>query len=412
MKSFLFTLFSFLLCFVVFTGCGQEEDLSQNSYDQVEVVPKYSLSVADTVFFNALSNKLCLTVTSLDDSNAIILDWDHLVSNTYNADLGSDPWMAYGPNLKNTFTKEELSKSVVEDDWLTYQLIEEDGVQKILISLEDNNTGEIRGKRIYIYKKLSNNYYGMGQCIIFQYPEDYLVKVRYKGKKYESYANADLWGNVTYKDQGMSELIDMLSAKEDVETIVMDNEEVLFFDKEDVQTNYKVKDLINEIDNSCYCQELANSQVNNVGDDRMSRLSYDPFAWNDPDNYGYYAVFEDSEFRGYKNYYNFIGLMIYLDLYDLSEHNLQDKISSLAVAYNYTDPTICSVLVLWENEHWNYNDSNRSKHRISFVASYDNPQISRNKLSTIPCLNGGNWNDKASSLSFYFGNYDNYWADY
>lgn len=87
---------------------------------------------------------------------------------------------------------------------------------------------------------------------------------------------------------------------------------------------------------------------------------------------------------------------------------MNDKISSVAVPYNATDETVCSVLTLWDDDHYNYAYKDGKKHRITFIANKDNRQMSWKDLKSIPYLgDGGNWNDKASSLIFHAGYYGN-----
>ena len=74
---------------------------------------------------------------------------------------------------------------------------------------------------------------------------------------------------------------------------------------------------------------------------------------------------------------------------------------------------MCSVLTVWEDSYFNYGDLDRQKHRISFVADYNNRKVSRNNLKNIMCLNSGkNWNDRISSYSFNMGIFNRHLKDY
>ena len=92
---------------------------------------------------------------------------------------------------------------------------------------------------------------------------------------------------------------------------------------------------------------------------------------------------------------------------------LNDKVTSLVVAYDGDDDEVCAVLTVWEVIHYNYGDNDRTKHRLSFVASYESPRVMRDNLKNIKCIGSGDsWNDRISSYSFYFGNYARKLKDY
>ena len=84
---------------------------------------------------------------------------------------------------------------------------------------------------------------------------------------------------------------------------------------------------------------------------------------------------------------------------------LNDKVSSLAVAYYAPLRDYCFVLTVWEDKNYNHGDSDRTKHRISFIANSDNPRTCVGNLKTVPCGNSSkSWNDRISSISMHFGN--------
>ena len=92
---------------------------------------------------------------------------------------------------------------------------------------------------------------------------------------------------------------------------------------------------------------------------------------------------------------------------------LNGKVSSLAVAYNGDNAEICAVLTVWEDSYFNFGDYDRTKHRISFIASKATPHISWPSLKKIKCMGSSNsWNDRISSFSFHFGYYGRGLKDY
>lgn len=112
-------------------------------------------------------------------------------------------------------------------------------------------------------------------------------------------------------------------------------------------------------------------------------------------------------------YYNLLGLNKFEDCNKMSNKNLNDKVSSLAVSYNGTNKDVCAVLTIWEDSDYNNGDNDRTKHRISVIATYDQRKVMYPDLKKIKCIGSSNsWNDRISSLSFHFGYVDSQWKNY
>jgi hypothetical protein len=124
-------------------------------------------------------------------------------------------------------------------------------------------------------------------------------------------------------------------------------------------------------------------------------------------------MFDDSGFDDTYVFKNLKDLNEVADESYMRNIGLNDKVSSLAVSYNGTNPEVCAVLTIWEDSYYNYGDNDRTKHRISIVATKDNPKVSISKLKSVKCINSlSTWNDRISSYSFAFGNYDSHLKDY
>lgn len=63
--------------------------------------------------------------------------------------------------------------------------------------------------------------------------------------------------------------------------------------------------------------------------------------------------------------------------------------------------------------NFNEGDNDRTKHRVSFIASRYYPEVKWATLKDLSCIGSHNsWNDRISSYAFYMGNYENRWIDY
>lgn len=139
----------------------------------------------------------------------------------------------------------------------------------------------------------------------------------------------------------------------------------------------------------------------------------DPFQWQSSNALGYCALFDDSNYTDTYMYYNLLGLNKFEDCNKMSNKNLNDKVSSLAVSYNGTNKDVCAVLTIWEDSDYNNGDNDRTKHRISVIATYDQRKVMYPDLKKIKCIGSSNsWNDRISSLSFHFGYVDSQWKNY
>lgn len=289
-------------------------------------------------------------------------------------------------------------------DWITFEKLSTSTSPKLKISVKKNESDKARGISI----KFSDNSGNSGYFKLFQKrmpdQEPFTMKVRYKGTIYTTEAHLNINDGIEYSDPDFSRIMAEIDALNDVETVVLEDEIVDYFDMSDQQVSKAIHKLREKIDSSARCdiRELI-----------PTTRAMDPYRFQTTDALGYFAMFDDTGYKDTKVCANLNDLYAVDDCEYMRDIGLNDKVSSLAVAYAGTNSEICSVLTVWEDSYYNSGDNDRTKHRISIVATKQNPQVSFSDLKKIKCINSSNsWNDRISSYSFVFGNYDNYLRDY
>lgn len=226
------------------------------------------------------------------------------------------------------------------------------------------------------------------------------VKVRYKGQVYTANATETDEGRIVYDNPEMTELLQQLSARPDMETVVMDDEIVDFFDSEDMAESPLLSAVIAK---TAPCR---NSRP-------MAATRGGAFDEMQKDGVSYFAVYDTTNFAGTHFAQNFDSHYAVYAFNHLGDIALNNKISSLAIAYSGTDPDVCAVLTVWTGLDFNSDDYYRSGHRMTFMTTRENKQLSRANLLTVPCLGyGSSWNNCISSLSFHLGQCDKGFKDY
>lgn len=236
-----------------------------------------------------------------------------------------------------------------------------------------------------------------------------VIKVRYKKQTYISEYSEDEDGNVLYKDEATRNLLEQLGNMENIETIVADGI-VYFLDDEDVKNSNTLKAI------ACSSRNMPQSSLA----PKTRATSDNVFKYVSSTSLGYAILFDDKNYSDSYIYNNLIEKpenttntiisMLEQGYYsewlekDLEQRGINDKISSLAVGYYGNQTDVCCVLTVWEDNTYNIEDHDRTKHRMSFIATYDNKQVGWSNLSNIPCIGSSkSWNDRISSLSLHFG---------
>ena len=306
--------------------------------------------------------------------------------------------MAAGESIPDAVSADGLSFSA---GWIKGSLVPTDRNSRLTVELLPNDTGLRRQMIVDVGIQIEHTLY-LGQLTVIQLAmeeeESYYIQAIYKGRQYSTVVNIDGYGNMSYEDQEFHNLISSLDQKESVETVIEPDGIIHFYDSEEMKTSLKLK--------AIFHPENLPQSYSIFGGGFLTRG--DAFAGLDSSKPGGMAVYDDNNFSDRDIKFNLNGFESIYALDDLSRYSMNDKISSVAVTYNATDETVCSVLTLWNDDHYNYADKDGKKHRITFIANKDNRQMSWKDLKSIPYLGGGgNWNDKASSLIFHAGYYGN-----
>lgn len=233
-------------------------------------------------------------------------------------------------------------------------------------------------------------------------PINNILKVRYHGKVYQSEVTTDSTGALTYANKELQLLLETLSAKDGVEAVVSESDVVTYLDADNANDAKVLSRIHQHVADSVKCPLLPI---------RQSRA--DAFRHQDANALAYFALYDDTGFKDTEFYKNITQPTDYYDNNFIKSIGLNDKVSSLAVGYNGADADLCAVLVVWEDSNYNNGENDRTKHRISIVASKDNPQVSYANLKKLPCINAhDSWNDRISSISFHIGYFDSRLKDY
>lgn len=404
MNKHLFCYIATIVSILIFSGCSNDDPnlgfIGFTKHYEVESTPDSIMS----------GNEHDLTLDVSADSPDLT-QWNFVLANVadfwnhdfqYYQSIENVQWIISGPYL-NTSVKND---TLFFDDWLKAYKIWDQGKYKLKVEMRANHSGKMRGARIYVGVDKKHEI-PCGELIILQ---DYIksedqpleVKFRYKGKLYSSQATINADSCLVYTDESVGRLQDSISSLPGIRAIVFEDNTIDYYDHKDQAATQQVKRAMQ--------RAIPTLQNGN----RVKRKSYhDPLRYLDRNSKGGFAIFDDDNFHDTDFHYN---LYDYFGAYDntfIKSLGLNDKVSSLAVSYLGSEENVVAVLTVWEDSSYNNGDINRSKHRISFVATYRNPHICPDNLNALP-LNGSRktWNDRISSLSFHFGNIDRVLLDY
>ena len=269
----------------------------------------------------------------------------------------------------------------------------------IKIELKENSTGEDRTIRLIIESNIGYGIVDLTQQSFSTTTYSFFSKAKYKGRIYTSDAKTTVSGDIIYFDPEYACLMEKIDTMENITMMIMEDSTIFYYDKEDMKANKPYEDIIS----------LDNSVEQYFG----AATRADGFEYDDPTYLGYIAIFDNDHFKGSKITKGLTNFHLSYSLQDLKQYSMNDKVTSIAVSYNSQDPLVCSVLTIWEDTNYNYGDDNRSKHRISIIASKNSPKTAIPDLKKIKRIGSSkSWNDCISSISFHFGYIDRLLLDY
>lgn len=378
---------AFFICFlsIMLNGCSEEKY-------PVMPMPIHAIRFTDNVDFKYLSPEE-IQVDSQEQEISLRIKSISIRPDSYITDR-PDQLMFKATNLSES----------ISDDFYKVREVKENGESVIKVSLKTNDTNRLRSISISIYcnlPKIENDLYGLVTIIQDPIKEDkqpLSLKIKYKGSYYISDVFIDDNGEYVYLDNEFNSVMNKINADTSIQMLIMENGSVNYYDSNDINNNLPYFDIL-----SLQPMEYASS---------LTRAN-NGFENYNFDDLGYFGIFEHENFTGQNITKSFKTFDFTYNLPQLKNLNMNDKISSIALAYNGKNPIVCSVLTIWDDHDFNYGDENRSKHRISIVASINNPLTSISNLKTIKKINSSkSWNDCISSCSFHFGYADRLLKDY
>ncbi|MDE6695282.1 MAG: hypothetical protein K2K25_00220 [Muribaculaceae bacterium] len=382
------------------TGCGKDDDLVGEIFGvwqclrftdaEVDIDDMYKRGNPEEILCSADSQTITLKIISI-----------------------TDPEVPYPSRLHLEFTEWDNEKS----DWISFHLPSEvnqpddfyhmwtemeDGRPVIKVSLTMNDTGEERKIRVMAQSdKIYYHFLIYGEFIIYQSPkiqesQTFSLRAKYKGKVYTTEAQIDNNGKYTFFDPEYDHLMNYLDAQEDVNMLILDSNTIYYYDKEDIISQKPYEDAMS------------------ISEDMIMTTRATGFEDFDSSScLGYMGLYQHENFQGEKYTKGLRDFHITWNLSNLKYFSMNDKISSIALAYNDDNPRVCTVLTIWDDIDFNYGDDYRSKHRISFVASkYASRLICENLKKIKKIGSSSSWNDCISSISLHFGYLDSLLLDY
>ena len=376
---------------LAFMGCDNEE----NQWVMNEI---FKSELSDTTL-TAESHELYIKISRRETSTGLPTTWNHYaITGVWDESLpGTDKWLL----------------NAGDKSWITLQKVQKEGFDYLNVKVKSNSDEQPRAVRIMVWatKDGNDNYeFTSNEIYIWQKGKEekegpFEVKVRYKGQLHSSMATLDENEHIVYEDADFAAFMEKLAQRGGIEAIARENGIIDYYDSDDVEAVAAIRRMMEPIN--------AFSAIEPRWCSFATRSDANPYRYMNANALAYCALFDDKGYKDTHIHQNFMNLTDYYDQERMKNVGLNDKVTSLAVAYNGNDSTICAVLTVWEDTDYNHGDNNRTKHRMSFVASYNNPTMGWRNLKYVPCLTGGDsWNDRISSISFHFGHYGSYLKDY
>ncbi len=292
--------------------------------------------------------------------------------------------------------------NTISYDWISVELVIEGDEYWANVSVKPNDTGKERCAQFEI---IEDPYAGVTWCtylIVTQKPviddTPFEIKARYKENIYSTQAHLDNLENLIFEDVEFSEMMTVLKNRDDIECVILEDGIVDYFDKADMESN----PILNAL--TTRASTVNAPELTRAGCPNHSENLHNGYRFMAADAVGYFGLFDDVNFKDTYFAKSVTSKYTVFDLPHTESAGLENKISSVALAYEATDKDVCAVLTLWEDGSYNYGDIYHKSHRISLIATPSHPHVWHSNLKKVPCLNSSkSWNDRISSCSFHFG---------
>jgi hypothetical protein len=306
---------------------------------------------------------------------------------------------------KNDWVDADSDSQSQVDSFYHIEEVERNEETFITASFNDNNTDKERKILLHIASydpEISRQFILVGYVEIIQLPasseadttlESFSLRARYKGKVYSTEASIDDDGDYVYENPEYKALMDRIDADPSAQMLIMDDETICYYDNEDIADNRPYEDI---------CALSPTPATRATGFEAITSTDM-----------AFVGLFDNDHFGGSNVTHGLPQYDYTWNIPTMNWYSLNDKITSIALGYNGKDALVCSVLTIWDDSNYNHGDNNRSKHRISIVASKNSPRVSVADLKKVKKIGSSkSWNDCISSISLHFGYTDRLLRDY
>lgn len=393
-------------CLIAMSGC--EDDM------------KNDLTATDAFRFNPEDTTLTaashdLTFSIVADEGSLPDDWKlagvslHDPSKNEGEGIDNLQWviMTDGMTL-NGVTCDIVSEDSISLGWVTMKKIADPVCPRLRVHVAENADTISRAVRIGILQHITNSLFSSAELVITQKacPDTapFEMKIRYKGQIHKSQAHIDINENIVFEDKSFAAIMTEINSKDDIETFILNEDIVDYMDYEDLKKRPELQRISEKVEHP----ELVPLR-NDILFTRANEMAFIPM---DKNGLGYFIMCDDTDFYDTCKYGDLYDLIGAHDIVNLEGVGLNDKVSSLAIAYNGDSADVCAVLTVWEDSWFNFDDEIRAKHKMTVVASKFNPRLAIPNLKKVSCKGSSkSWNDRISSSSFHFGHYGTYPKD-
>lgn len=377
-----------------------------------EVSPSGDIDISDTVdLFNGDTTVSCMSqILYIPLNGNLILDGQaakeklsELISRgNYRVKVNTTVGVAMEGTSARIYTSDDNT------GWISSSVVRVDDGYALKVDLDENKSNsELRVANVDIEIGSGGNQGEKcllhGQMEISQWPSKdpiHKIKIVYNGKLLESEIKLSWDDRIEYLNPEVQKIFDTISLSKDVDYVV-EGDVVRIIDENDSDGKLRINRMLKGIGSG---RKYAGGLVS-------TRSTEDPFEGNY--GLGMAALYNHDSFRDGSIQHALSSTDEVSYVTNMIDIGLNDKITSIAVKYTGDAENMCAVLTVWEDSNFNEGDNDRTKHRVSFIASKYNPEVKWATLKDLSCIGSHNsWNDRISSYAFYMGNYENRWIDY
>ena len=397
-------------CF--FTACQQSDEPDSSNHKQTVWGSSWWFKGLDSLHPDSIVSADAHEITfysperwpiSWESAKWVMTCWEY-----NDADINYYPQFGRGEWIMKDFIKED---KLVYNDWISFELVVESKYEyKVNVKVQPNNTGAERRALFSII------HYENCECVpnIFSENSIFLIvtqkpvidttpfeiKARYKNKTYTTQAHLDDVENLIFEDTEFSKMMEMLQKRKDIECVILEDDVVDYFDKEDMKSN----PILNAI--NIHAENRDDKELTRANCPTHSENLNNGFDFMTSDALSYFGIFDGVNFKDTNFTKNLTGQYSAFDLEYINDAKLDNKTSSIALAYEAKDNDVCAVLTLYDQGGYSKGGiiSDDMFYRMYMIATPSHPHVWHSDLKKVPCLNTSkSWNDRISSCSFHFG---------